>query len=72
MTVRKPGTTRKTKADTAEAVPETDRKGFVHVKKDDTEARIVPESLGVWEDNGWSLADIPEDVKVVDDEKQEN
>ena len=35
--------------------PDTDRQGYVTISKGDAEAKIVPSSLSVWEDQGWSL-----------------
>jgi hypothetical protein len=61
---------RKRATDTSQAQPETDRKGFVHIKKGDQDARIVPESWPVWENEGWSLVDggSPKEERPVEDE----
>ena len=43
-----------------------DRQGYLTISKGGVEAKIVPESLPAWKDQGWSLvttADPPADDK---------
>lgn len=41
----------------------TDRRGYVTIKNGDTEAKVVPESVEVWTERGWSVVDSDPDEK---------
>jgi hypothetical protein len=55
---------------------QTDRHGYVTIKNGDTEAKIVPESLRVWVERGWTEVETdpnekPEPTEVNQTEKSD-